>query len=177
MAKNNGEILRLAIEAKAEEVYDRKEVELKKFCDDICESAVNFRLDNQRAHDFTGNLLNSIAVALYRRGKLVQATFSSSIVPGAIAPKMTAPKTYHWNPDYQGDERSYQADVKTDEGYGKYDAQSFVVYYKADKKAIFEIVCAYTVEYANWVETQRQTTGFLQTVEFVKINAPKVITA
>lgn len=175
MAMKNAYILQLAIERRLEEKYDEMEVKLKKHCDDICESAVNFRLDEPNAHEFTGNLLNSIAVALYRRGKLVQATFSSSMVPGAIAPKMTTDKFYHWKPDWQGDERTFRADVKTDEGYGKYDAQSFVVYYNPDKKAVFEIVCAYTTEYAKWVEQQRNTTGFLNTVQYIEINTPKVI--
>ena len=172
---SNGDILRFALEKQLESKYDEMEVKLRKFCDDICEKAVDFRLNEPNAHDFTGNLLNSIAVALYRKGKLVQATFSSSIVPAAIAPKMTFPKYYHWKPDYQGTERTYEAEVETDGGYGKYDAQSFVVYYEPNKKAIFEIVCAYTTEYAQFVEMQRNTTGFLNTVQFIEINTPKVI--
>ena len=172
---SNGDILRIALERQMESKYDEMESRFKKHCDDICEQAVDFRLDNPNAHDFTGNLLNSIVVALYRRGKLVQATFSSSMVPGEIAPKMTKGKFYHWKPDYQGDERTFLPDVQTDEGYGKYDAQSFVVYYKPDPKAVFEIVCAYTAEYATWVEQQRNTTGFLNTVQFIQISTPKVI--
>lgn len=175
MGQSNADILRLGIERQMEAKYDEMELKLKKHCDDICERAVDFRLSEPNAHDFTGNLLNSIVVALYRRGKLAQATFSASMVPGEIAPKMTTGKFYHWKPDYQGDERSFQADVKTDEGYGKYDAQSFVVYYKADPKLVFEIVCAYTTEYATWVEQQRNTTGFLNTVQFMEISTPKVI--
>lgn len=173
--ENNGDILRIALERQMESKYDEMESRLKKHCDDICERAVDFRLDEKGAHDFTGNLLNSIVVALYRRGKLVQATFSSSMVPGEIAPKMTMGKFYHWKPDYQGVERTYTPEVKTNEGYGKYDAQSFVTYYQANPKLIFEIVCAYTTEYATWVEQQRNTTGFLNTVQFIQISTPKLI--
>ncbi len=175
MALDNGEILRISIEKQLEKIYDRKEADLKIFCDELCERAIDFRLSEPEGHDFTGNLLNSIAVALYRRGKLVQATFSSSMVPGEIGKKMTTGKFYHWKPDYTGVERTYQPEVQTDEGYGKYDAQSFVVYYQPNPKAIFEIVCAYTVEYASFVEMQRHTTGYLSEVEFIKVNAPKVV--
>lgn len=175
MANDNGEILRVSIEKQLEKVYDRKEKELKKYCDVLCERAIDFRLAEPEAHDFTGNLLNSIAVVLYRRGKLVQATLSSSMVPGEIARKMTAGKFYHFKPDYSGVERTYQPEVKTDEGYGKYDAQSFVLYYEANPNAIFEIVCAYTVEYAKFVEMQRHTTGYLNEVSFIKINTANVI--
>ena len=175
MATSIADILRIGIAKQLEAKYDEMESNLKKHCDEICERAVDFRLSEPNAHDFTGNLLNSIVVALYRRGKLVQASFSSSIVPSEIGPKMTGGKFYHWKPDYQGVERSFQPDIKTNEGYGKYDAQSFVVYYEANPKLLFEIVCAYTTEYATWVEQQRNTTGFLNTVQFIQISTPKLI--
>ena len=175
MGKSNGDILKFAIEEQLERKYDDMEVELKKYCDTLCETAIDFRLSAPNAHNFTGNLLNSIVVALYRRGRLVQATFSAGLVQEAIAPQMTIGKFYHWRPDYEGEERTYRPEIKTIEGYGKFDARSFVAYYKPNKDAIFEIVCAYTTEYAQWVEMQSATTGYLNMVQFIEINTPKVI--
>lgn len=167
-------LIRIALERKAEDIYDRKEAELKLFCDELCEKAMEFRITNPEAHNFTGNLLNSIAVVLYRRGKFVQATLSSEYVQEAIAPKMTHPYIYHWSPDYEGARSDYEPTFYTNKGYGEYDAKSFVAKYKPKKKPIFEIVCAYTVEYARFVEMQRQTTGYLNLVQFVQISAPQL---
>lgn len=164
------------IRRQQEGVYDRMEKKLLKFCEQVCAQAVNFRLSAPNAHDFTGNLLGSIVVALYRRGKLVNAVYSADKVEAPIRNKMTSPRTYYFVVDYSGDEhKKYKARVKTDEGYGPNDAESFVVYYEPNPKSVFEVVCAYTTEYAEWVEKQRQTTGFLNTVNFVKMNVTKAV--
>lgn len=164
------------IESKANAVYDRMEKKLLKFCEQVCAQAVNFRLSTPNAHDFTGNLLGSIAVALYRKGRLIHAVYSADDVKAPTHTKMTHPHSYFFVVDYSGEKHTaYKATVKTDEGYGPNDAESFVVYYEPNPNAIFEIVCAYTTEYATWVEMERQTTGYVNMVKFMEINTVKAV--
>lgn len=126
------------------------------------------------AHDFTGNLLNSIVVCLYRERKPILAWYAYESIDNAIAPKMTAPKRYWFESDYQNTESAYHykspAEVETDMGFGENDAKRFFMGYKPKGKNMFDIIVAYTTEYAEWVEMHRHTTGVLRAYE----NAGKI---
>lgn len=119
-------------------------------------------------HDFTGNLLNSIVVAVYKDGEPDRAYFASGMVKGSIQAKMTAPKTYHFKVDYEEDESDYQADVETNRGRGEEDARRFFEEYRPQFKDAYTIVFAYTTEYASFVENLRHTTGFYVTYSNAK---------
>ena len=47
------------------------------------------------------------------------------------------------------------------------DAYEFISTFKPDTSG-FVIVVAYTTDYATWVEQQRQTTGFINTLQYAK---------
>lgn len=144
-------------------ILDTTERELRTWCWDLLNAAIRWREGNMRAHNFTGNLLNSIVVCLYRNGKPVIAYFSASLVGEAIYPKMSAPGRYLFSRDYEGARSRYRPEVETDRGWGKADAEAFFENYSPRGRNLFDIVVAYTVEYAGFVEQERQTTGALQT--------------
>ena len=50
---------------------------------------------------------------------------------------------------------------------GAYDARMFFASYKPDGNNMFDIVVAYPVEYAEFIEIQRGTAGFMQTLQYV----------
>lgn len=144
-------------------------------CDDIIVRAIKNRLESPGMRNFTGNLINSIACAIYRDGTLEYATFSSDKVKGAVRMKMTAPRKYNFYPAWDGGEVvDFRPEVKTDEGYGDNAALNFVREYKPSGKSKLEMVLAYTTEYAAFVEMQRHTTGYLSTVEYINIEAKKI---
>lgn len=146
------------------------------FCNTICGMAIQYRLSNPNAHNFTGNLLNSIIVCLYKRRTPVYACYSAGSVRKAIRVKMTMrKKPYYLKPDYDGEESSYIADVKTDQGWGEDDARDFFQSFKPSGNDLFNIVLAYPVEYAEWVEIVRGTTGIVGTYEYVKENGLKLL--
>lgn len=122
-------------------------------------------------HNYTGNLLNSIVVCVYKDGNPDIAYFASGEVKGAIRAKMTAPKHYHFEVDYEGTESEYDPSVVTDEGLGAQDAKDFFSEYRPENKDKFTIVVAYTTEYASWVENARHTAGFAYTYSFAKKTA------
>lgn len=169
---SNKSVIDTAFKDFEKQIMDMTEQELKKYCWSILQSAIKAREMNPNAHDFTGNLLNSIVVCLYRRRSPVIAYYSFSLVGEAIRPKMrvlsTKEKRYGFNPDYSGERSVYKPTVNTNGGWGKDDAEAFFESYVPKGKNMFDIVVAYTVEYANWVEIQRQTTGILQTQKFAE---------
>ena len=151
-------------------ILDTTERELQKYCWRILDAAIKARERNPKAHNFTGNLLNSIVVCLYRRKNPVIAYYSSSLVLEAIRPKMRKRKRIpvSFNPDYEGRITKYLPTVQTNGGWGYEDAQEFFESYTPHGDNMFDIVVAYTTEYANWVEMERQTTGILQTRKFAR---------
>lgn len=166
MAGTNKHILEQAFKDYRKYILDVTENELRKWCFGMLESAIRFREQNPLAHNFTGNLLNSIVVCLYREKSPVIAYFSSSLVPEAIRPKMSGPRrrAYVFRPDYEGVYGSkYRPEVKTNKGWGRDDAEKFFESYIPNGRNLFDIVVAYTVEYADWVNQQRGTTGILET--------------
>lgn len=129
-------------------------------------------------HNYTGNLINSILVAVYENGNPVKAMFAGkefNLKPVRQG-KMTTTKrgnarTYHFAPDYDGDMSSYKAEVKTNEGRGLDDAVKFVNTYKPSGRDIFHIVFAIPVEYADYITTS----GFDETVAFAEMNAKQML--
>ena len=129
-------------------------------------------------HNFTGNLINSILVAVYENGNPVKALFAGkefNLKP-AIQGKMTTTqrghsKKYRFMPDYDGSMSTFDADVKTNKGRGIDDAIKFVNTYKPSGRDMFHIVVAIPVEYADYITT----TGFDETVAFAEMNAKQML--
>lgn len=167
MAGTNRQTIRNAFKDFTQQVINTTRMELNKWCWEILEAAVQAREKDPNAHDFTGNLLNSIVVCLYEDGRPYAPYFASDIgVIPAKTRKMSFPKRYHFNSDYSGESRNYVPEVKTNEGWGRSDAERFFATYRCDVRNHFNIVVAYTTEYADWVEMQRGTTGILNTQKY-----------
>lgn len=168
MGGTNSSIISSAFKDYKLYVQDKTEDTLREWCDDLLRFALEERLKKPQAHNFTGNLLNSIVIGLYRGGVCVYACYSAGNVPKAIRPKMSGPRKkrrYVFRPtDYEGvKESKYMPEVTTNKGYGADDAENFLMSYKPKYRCLFEIVVAYTVEYAEWVEMKRKTTGIILT--------------
>lgn len=151
------------------DIMDEIQQRCVKYIDELCDLAIEYRLNNENAHNFTGNLMNAIAVGLYRKGKLVEARFSSDSpdVGPALWEKMSGPALHRFNYDYDGGDyfneggSTYWAEVKTDRGKGITDAHSFIGSYKPEGHHLFDIVLAYTTEYALFIERVRKSTGII----------------
>jgi len=146
---------------------------LQRWCQDLVRQAVTMRLGDPKAHNFTGNLLNSIVVCLYEDGKPVKAWFASDDgrVQSANMPKMTKGRYYFAQGDFEGAKSFYNASMGTDKGWGIEDAKNFFANFVPDGKNMFDVVVAYPVEYADWVQIQRNTTGYLETLGYAKKTA------
>ena len=146
------------------EIFDEVENRCRKFCTDLCQEAIKARQNNEAAHNYTGNLINSIVVCLYRDKEPINAYYAAQYVPKAIQVKMRLRKRKHYrfNPDYDGDKSHYLPEVQTNGGWGEDDARHFFQDYVPKGKNLFDIVVAYPVEYGKWVESKRGTTGILQ---------------
>ena len=164
MPVTNRQIVHEAIAGYKTAIFDEVENRCRKFCTDLCQEAINARKNAPGAHNFTGNLINSIVVCLYRNREPINAYYAAQYVPKAIQVKMRqrTRKRYRFNPDYDGDKSHYLPTVQTNGGWGEDDARHFFQDYVPKGKNLFDIVVAYPVEYGNWVETQRSTTGILQ---------------
>lgn len=173
MAETNKQVLDRAFKEFGQKILKTTRSKMNQWCWQILESAVRARENDPKAHDFTGNLLNSIVVCLYENGKPYAPYFASDLVPSAIRPKMRRIVLsnkrrigYRFYPDYSGSNSVYIPTVDTNGGWGRQDAEEFFASYRPGGNNMFDIVVAYTVEYANWVQMQRQTTGILQTKDF-----------
>ncbi len=164
MPVTNRTIIHNAIAEYRTKIFDEVESRCRKFCTDLCQEAIRARKNAPGAHNFTGNLINSIVVCLYRDREPINAYYAAQYVPKAIQVKMRqrTRKHYRFNPDYDGDKSHYLPTVQTNGGWGEDDARHFFQDYVPKGKNLFDIVVAYPVEYGNWVETQRSTTGILQ---------------
>lgn len=139
----------------------------KTFCRNLLKEAIQKRETATGKHDFTGNFLNSIVVCLYKKGLPLSAYYASNETKSAVVVKMTFPKKYVFKKDYEGANSHYNPKIQTDEGMGAYDARMFFASYKPDGNNMFDIVVAYPVEYAEFIEIQRGTAGFMQTLQYV----------
>lgn len=170
MARNKQNIAKAVEGYKNSVIIPVMEAELKKWCWNILQSAIQARQRNPKAHNFTGNLLNSIVVCLYKNSEPVIAYYASDIVPEAILPKMKKRlrKRVFFSKDYDGESSAYLPTVETNGGWGKDDAQEFFETYKPKGNNLFDIVVAYTTEYADWVEVNRATTGILNSYAYAE---------
>lgn len=166
MAGINKKVLDEAFDGFEKVIYDKTRKMLIKWCWDLVRASVKMRLEDPKAHNFTGNLLNSIVVCLYEDGVPRSAYYAAEEgnVRSAIMHKMTdRKKPYFFSKgDYDGKTSSFHASVHTDGGWGIDDARAFFNSFRPEGRNSFDIVVAYTVEYANFVQMQRNTTGILE---------------
>lgn len=155
--------------------YVEKKVEYT--ADLLIRKAIQFRQElTASAHNFTGNLLNSIVALIYKDKQLKTVFYSTYYgVHKAIARKMGRPNHYHFKVDYEGDESEFSPEVNTDRGYGIEDAVRFAHEYVPDGHAKYDIVLAYPVEYAEFVEQARRTVGFGMTYAYFERNGWKFL--
>ena len=146
------------------QMEDELEKRCRDFCAELCKAAVKFRQEGP-GHNYTGNLINSIVVVLYRQGKPIHASYANDIIPEAIQFKMTAShKKYVFKRDYDGEEHTvYLPELETNELLGLDDAMYVAQNYKPAGRNMFDILVAYSTEYAEFVESQRQATGIIKT--------------
>lgn len=88
MTRNKAVITKAVEDYKNRVIIPTMEARLKSWCSQILDAFILARQRNPKAHNFTGNLLNSIVVCLYRNKEPVMAWFASDRVPEAIVPKM-----------------------------------------------------------------------------------------
>lgn len=145
--------------------------------DKLVEEAISTRLNIKSAHNYTGNLLNSIVAGVYEDNKPVYAAYSykNHLVHGAITTKMSAPRLYFFLRDYDGEESRYKPTIKTDKGFGRVDAERFFNSYRPGGTAKFSIVLAYTTEYAGFVETMKQNIGLNLVWRYAEQKAGEVL--
>ena len=127
-------------------------------------------------HQFTGNLINSIVVILFRKSTgEVCKYFASDQLKAPIQREMSRLNArgkerkyhYHFRPDWQNTpESEYMPEVATDRSTGPQDARSFAAEWGPSLNTAFEICVAYTSEYAEWVHTQRKTVGILNSMHY-----------
>lgn len=143
--------------------------ELKLICQNLLISAIHYRLRLSHSgggHDFTGNLINSIVVVLYQDGEIadVWAAGEHGQIKKPICRKMTArKKAYYYSNDYSNTQSKYRAEIETNRGVADEDIEQFLNSNAPSVQKGFCVTVAYTVEYAEWVEIERQTTGYVQT--------------
>lgn len=157
--------------------------EVLKRLDDICrnlllDAVIENRRRHPSAHQFTGNLINSIVVILFDRMEGAQYDFFAydrlrapirREMSARTSRKTTRKNAIHFRPDWQNTPHSmYRPEVETDESYGPQDARAFASSFRPLTNKMFEICVAYTSEYAEWVEINNHTTGFLNSQRFAK---------
>lgn len=177
MTDNKGTIKK-AFKEFEKQILLETESRLKSWCYDLMSAAYKNRLGNPRSHEFTGNLLNSIMVGLYRRRTpiFLCAVGDRGVVRAPIMGKMRvrpsqlgySAKMYRFKKDWEGVTSAYVPTVDTNGGNGLKDAIQFFHSYRPDGNNMFDLVVAYPVEYATWVERERQSTGYLQTFRDAK---------
>lgn len=153
----------------------RKEIEeeclreISLYAQNIVYKAIEFRLNDNAAHNFTGNLLNSIVAAVYFNKELKNAYFSGET--GIRQPRyyeMSASQGKRFfTIDYSGKKSVYVPEIETLRRKGIDDAYEFVSTYTPTMNG-FVVVVAYTTEYAGFVELERHTTGYIKTFKYAE---------
>lgn len=179
MAGRNTMVIKKAFEGYAEHIDKVTYNALDKWCQEILRSAIQFRLREPEGHNFTGNLINSICVVLYRRSKGTKKSYfaydSLKLPIRSELSGMTSRGTYRRNriwfrPDWSGEQSVLKGSklIPTDKSWGQNDAVQFANYWTPSNPSCDFVICvAYTSEYASFVEHERNTTGILQTESFV----------
>lgn len=193
MSVSNETILRKGITEFRKQQYDALEKKLIKYCGDILTQAIDARLSADNAHNFTGNLINSIVVGLFREGELVMFVMPSDEqgIDRPIMKKMSYPFKYFFSEtkkrtkgghnsvgldwDQTHPSSYYKPELKTNLIWGFTDAKRFIRSYTVPKNVVFQIVVGYTTEYASFVEAKRHTTGYMRMVQWVNMNTEKMI--
>lgn len=178
---SNEAIMRRALKEFREKKLNELERKMRKYADDLLNQAVMFRYSrvngSPAAHNFTGNLISSICVGLWREGNMVYCAIAGQKNQVAWVKrwhnKMTGPdRWYKFKWDYDtAPNTMYHATVITDQGFGRYDAQKFLASHQPAHRDTFHLVVAYTTEYAAWVEAKRHTTGYLETADWIRMTA------
>ena len=188
MAGRSGGNVRAANKAFKEfekEMDDALYKALDTWCVAILREAVSARFSTEGAHNFTGNLVNSICVLLYRKSTGTKTEYYAYDKAGIKLPVrrefsgMTARGTHRKNrvwlrPDYNGGESALKGSnlIRTDESWGQNDAREFAKWWTPKNPNKDFVICvAYTSEYASFVENERNTTGILQTEAFIQTTA------
>lgn len=136
--------------------------------------AITTRVNTRGAHDFTGNLLGSIVSAVYKDGRAIKvyASIESGVRMSRYYEMTASHGRYYFKVDYSGQESVYKPTVETGGNRkGIDDVYDFVTSYTPQRNG-YVIVLAYTAAYAEWVERERHTTGYLATLRY----APRIIT-
>lgn len=172
---DNKKIVSHAFKDFKKQIDDEVQREVELLAQNLVYRAIQERERNPRKHDFTGNLLNSIVSAVYKDKNLTKAFFSGeSGLKGPRYYEMTASHgRYHFKVDYEGRESNFNPEIETLKRKGLDDAYEFVSTYSPDING-FVVVVAYTTEYANFVEQQNATTGFLSTFKYADRIATKM---
>ena len=167
---NNRRVAKEAFDAFKRQIDIEVTKQLNLICQNILIKAIQSRLSQQNGHDYTGNLINSIVVVLYDEGEIsnVLTAGKDGQIKRPISGKMYArKKPFRFNPDWSGRSGShFIADIPTDKGVADADIEKFLMSNKPVFTKGWCITVAYTVEYAEWVEIQRQTTGYLESQKF-----------
>lgn len=123
-------------------------------------------------HNYTGNFVNSIGVGIYIYGNFQRGYYASQEIGKApVMGKMTTlksggPRKYTFvveagRPDFQGGESSYTAKIKTDmRTVNKGMVEEVLKSIHPRNKNGYSIILAYSVEYAEFIENLRASTGF-----------------
>lgn len=187
MADNNAKTIDKAFADFAKRVDQQIFGQLDAFCKDLLRKAVWERLHSTGAHQFTGNLVNSIVVCMYRRStgkKYNYYAYNSVKLPirrelSSLSSRGRRRKNRIWfrpgsrfgSVDWSGNWSSLDPEklVATDESWGQNDALSFASHWHPISISNdFSICVAYTSEYASFVENERQTTGYLNTLDYAE---------
>ena len=179
MAGRNVMVIRKAFNGYAEHIDKVTYNALDKWCKDILRSAIQFRLREPEGHNFTGNLINSICVLLYRKSKGTKKSYFAydslklpirSELSGITARGKHRRNRIWFRPDWSGEQSALKGSelIPTDKSWGQNDAVKFAnEWTPRNSNCDFVICVAYTSEYASFVEHERNTTGILQTESFV----------
>lgn len=185
MAGRNTTIIKNAFKGYAEHIEKVTYNALDEWCVEILRKAVFERLHPMGGHNFTGNLINSICVLLYRRSKGTVTSYFAWDKAGLKLPirrelsGVTARKKHRKNrvwlrPDWNGEQSVLRGSdlIGTDQSWGQNDAANFARTWLPKNGNLDFVICvAYTSEYASFVEHERGTTGILQTELFVERTA------
>ena len=170
MADNNVSIINKAFKEFANGVM-REEMtkQISLHCLNLLISAIRNRmsLSHRIGHDYTGNLINSIVVVLYQDGEIadIWTAGEAGQVRKPKFRKMSArKKMYVYSNDYSNSSSRYRAEIPTNRGVADEDIQNFLSTNTPSIQKGFCVTVAYTVEYAEWVEMERGTTGYLKTL-------------
>lgn len=169
---NNRDVVDKAFEDFEKKMLKKIKERIVKWCGDLVSKAVEMRLGDPKAHNFTGNLINSIFVCLYENGNPTDIWYASEQpnVRPAIRVKMTARNRPYFfqNGDYDGSNSKFRAEVPTNQGWGIDDAKAFYSSYRPQGNNEFDIVVGYAVEYADFVQQKRKTTGYLEMIGYTR---------